>query len=777
MPDFASGLAGGLESGLQTGAQLGMQQFERGLQQREEERAEQNQQLKVTEASQQQAQQSLTAANEYADDLSRQIHSQYASANPDRNAILGFQKQLSGLQDAKRVAYQHLLGPKLAQERGQAEDTFNGLANGTVNLNDLPNNQFSKSVLIAGGRHPTDFIDTPNSKSPVGQSVDLLHQSMQKGDLNGMNQAFNNLYGHELHQYVGQKAYDGSTVTGADFVGMQPHPGGNDHVTMAIQLTTQGADGRVGKQVIPVMDDNGQIGVHPDDGADATVKKFHFDDLLGHMGATSALYQALNQPQAAQKIIGAYNDGAYEQHQKLLDMMQQLGHNPAEYEPKLNTSMNAGGDILQTDAAGNVVNLQRRPVKVLKPLDQMKSDLEDAYNRNDGAEVARLTEEIARSQGFTGPKDPNAPTVQYQTVNTSQGSYIMPLVSHGRGAGGVLQGAGRAAGVAPTPDQSIGDPDPGGVVPPLPATSGSGPMPSVSAGQSSAVPPPPPGAVASTDAAAGGGPALPPGAIPLPQGSTTGKGGGAKPRSPVMQYIQDWKSDFQKKNNRAPDSEEEATQLAAFGAMEQTKKHFATDPKLGGTARSLNVVVNHLGTLSDLATALGNNDVTLLNKVKQNWSSAFGGTAPANFDAAKPIVADELVKAVLGSGAGGERDREGIQAAVDRAKSPQALAGVIRTWQKLAGGQLSGLRKQYTAGMTLPGQDPEKLGQEFDKTYIDDKTRKALADAESGGGQTPAGPQGAPTRNAKGWQLHSRTVGGKTEYAYIGPKGEVDPVK
>lgn len=98
-----------------------------------------------------------------------------------------------------------------------------------------------------------------------------------------------------------------------------------------------------------------------------------------------------------------------------------------------------------------------------------------------------------------------------------------------------------------------------------------------------------------------------------------------------------------------------------------------------------------LGQLSD---ALGNGDIQLFNRLGQGWAQQTGSPAPTNFDAAKQIVGDEIVKAIVGAG-GGVGDREKAAETISRASSPQQLKGVIQTYQGLMSGQLAGLRQQY----------------------------------------------------------------------------------
>lgn len=144
-------------------------------------------------------------------------------------------------------------------------------------------------------------------------------------------------------------------------------------------------------------------------------------------------------------------------------------------------------------------------------------------------------------------------------------------------------------------------------------------------------------------------------------------------------------------------------QISQFGAKVATQvaasKAFATG-KQGDVVKSLNVGISHLDALQTYAEALDNGNVQLLNQAKQAVSTQLGGAAPTNFNAAKQIVADEVVKAIIGGG-GGVGDRDKAQSIITSASSPGQLAGAIKTVKTLMAGQLHGLRLQYKNSVGL----------------------------------------------------------------------------
>jgi hypothetical protein len=145
-----------------------------------------------------------------------------------------------------------------------------------------------------------------------------------------------------------------------------------------------------------------------------------------------------------------------------------------------------------------------------------------------------------------------------------------------------------------------------------------------------------------------------------------------------------------------------------------------TSGKLGQTVRSLNVATDHLDALDSMGKQLKNGDMRAFNSIAQRIAAETGNPAPTNFDAAKKIVADEVVKAIVGSG-GGVSDREEAARAFDKASSPEQLSGAIATAKRLMRGQLHGLKQQYKAST---GKD------DFDTRFLSGEAKGI----EGGGG-------------------------------------------
>ena len=158
-----------------------------------------------------------------------------------------------------------------------------------------------------------------------------------------------------------------------------------------------------------------------------------------------------------------------------------------------------------------------------------------------------------------------------------------------------------------------------------------------------------------------------------------------------------------------------------YDGRQKAARDFSTG-KQGQTAQSLNVAIEHLSTLQDAADALGNGNVQAFNKLGNFIATQTGKPAPGNFEATKKIVADEVVKAVVGSG-GGVSDREEAARVIQSASSPQQLKGVIDQYTSLLAGQLHGLRQTYerTTGR-----------KDFEQTFLTEPTRAKLGSKQAG---------------------------------------------
>ena len=145
-----------------------------------------------------------------------------------------------------------------------------------------------------------------------------------------------------------------------------------------------------------------------------------------------------------------------------------------------------------------------------------------------------------------------------------------------------------------------------------------------------------------------------------------------------------------------------------FGARNKAFKDFATGTQ-GNTARFADAGMSHVATMHELVDALNNGDIQAVNRVANAFAAATGNPAPTTFDAAKQIVGQEIVKAVVGSGAGSAEERKTAAEKLLAANSPQQLHDVLNVYTTLLGGQLGALRNQYERTTKLHNFDTEFL--------------------------------------------------------------------
>lgn len=157
-----------------------------------------------------------------------------------------------------------------------------------------------------------------------------------------------------------------------------------------------------------------------------------------------------------------------------------------------------------------------------------------------------------------------------------------------------------------------------------------------------------------------------------------------------------------------------------YNSRFQAVNKFNTGPQ-GNTVRSLGVAIEHMDTARKLGAALQNSDVPAFNKLAQAFAEQTGKPAPTNFDAVKEIVADEVIKGVIG-GSGALADREAAAQKIKRSSSPAQMAEVFDSWTKLLAGQVEGLKTQYESS----------TGRKDFETKLTPRAREALA-AVSGG--------------------------------------------
>lgn len=154
-----------------------------------------------------------------------------------------------------------------------------------------------------------------------------------------------------------------------------------------------------------------------------------------------------------------------------------------------------------------------------------------------------------------------------------------------------------------------------------------------------------------------------------------------------------------------------------------------TSGKDSQTVQALNNVTNHIAALRALAQAQGNGNVPAFNAAANWWAKQTGQPAPTNFDAAKQIIAGEIVKAIAGAG-GGEGDRQTASQTLSGAQSPAQINGALDTIQGLVGSQVHTLQQKYEQG----------TGRHDFPRFLSDVVRKGFNIGGSDYGKADGGP-------------------------------------
>ncbi len=133
----------------------------------------------------------------------------------------------------------------------------------------------------------------------------------------------------------------------------------------------------------------------------------------------------------------------------------------------------------------------------------------------------------------------------------------------------------------------------------------------------------------------------------------------------------------------------------AFSTRKNANTAFTTGIQ-GRQLLAFGSAVKHLETLGGLIDALKNKDTIQLNRLNNLWEKQTGQTAVTNFDAAKGIVAKEIMKSIV-TGGGGVEERQELSKLLDAAKSPEQLRGVVDTYYELMKAQQENLIIQRDA--------------------------------------------------------------------------------
>jgi hypothetical protein len=288
------------------------------------------------DAQHEQARQALDLVEQRKAMLAHQLWA--ASRGGDKAGAATLHRSMRDLHERSQDLLRHLGGAQLERFAGKARSLNDDMMHGRRSFADLTPQQANQVVAFHTGHPVAELLDTQDGPSGVGRALEDFRRGLASLRQDGgatLLRAVNSLWGHELDGLLGQHAYDGSTVTAAEFAAPVPHPHSPAHLMLTARLTTRSPDGRTGTLYVPVTEDHGHLLAHPDEVPQARVKHFSFADLMHRFGELDTIHKALNgHPAVRAKLIDGYLQGHDEHSARMLDWLRVLGHDSAEWRPK-----------------------------------------------------------------------------------------------------------------------------------------------------------------------------------------------------------------------------------------------------------------------------------------------------------------------------------------------------------------------------------------------------------------------------------------------------------
>lgn len=142
----------------------------------------------------------------------------------------------------------------------------------------------------------------------------------------------------------------------------------------------------------------------------------------------------------------------------------------------------------------------------------------------------------------------------------------------------------------------------------------------------------------------------------------------------------------------------QSTSYKVNQATQSALNRYFTSGKGAENIRTLNTAVQHLDLLQNLATALGNGDIQLWNRLGQAYARQTGDAAPVNFEMLRDSLAGEMARVFTGVGATQQEIKE-ITDPLSTSNSPIQLAGAIQTARAAMDARLRALKIQYAQGL------------------------------------------------------------------------------
>lgn len=174
-------------------------------------------------------------------------------------------------------------------------------------------------------------------------------------------------------------------------------------------------------------------------------------------------------------------------------------------------------------------------------------------------------------------------------------------------------------------------------------------------------------------------------------------------------------------------------------AANKTRNDFAAGARGATNMDAINTIVQHLDVFDDVSKGLKNGDVPAINRVVNYVKTQLGRPDVTDFEIARNIVADEAIRAVVGSGA--VFDREGMQRLLSSDRSGDQFAGQKDKIARLMAGRYDAMKQRWVSNNLSGDEFEDKLLPETAKLI--QPYRK-----QASGGEAPAAAPSAATPRA-----------------------------
>jgi len=205
-----------------------------------------------------------------------------------------------------------------------------------------------------------------------------------------------------------------------------------------------------------------------------------------------------------------------------------------------------------------------------------------------------------------------------------------------------------------------------------------------------------------------------------------------------------------------------------YNATRPTMYREFTSGATGKNITSINTAISHMGTMSDLADALQNNDLVVANRAINFLKQQTGDPSVTNFETARQAVGEELMRTFRVVGAS-EHEAQAWMERFKTANSPEQLRGALGTAGSLLAGRIKAVNDYWKRGTQTDKDFPDIIPPDNLATLNRLGVKKVgvpSLDAQTGGSTaapTPASSKvdaGALAKEAK-----AAIAGGKDEGA------------